>query len=93
MGSHEVVGKDYVFTKNSQMASIGAIFISTYHTKQLNPWPNSLASHLVNYNQLSACQGDMESFEGYLGTHECLISLRNKQQQKQPGQVSTSTLS
>ena len=34
-GSHKVVGKGYVFTKNSQMASIGAIFTSTYQTKQL----------------------------------------------------------
>ena len=32
MGSHEVAGKGYVFTKTSQMASIGAIFTSTYHT-------------------------------------------------------------
>ena len=27
-----------------------------YHTKQLNPWPYSSASHVVNYSQLSACQ-------------------------------------
>ena len=40
MRSHEVAGKGYVFTKTSQMASIGVIFTSTYHTKQLNPWPN-----------------------------------------------------
>ena len=37
------------------MASIGAIFTSTYHTRQLNPWPNSSASRVVNYSQLSAC--------------------------------------
>ena len=30
MGSHEVVGKGYVFTKTSQMASIGAIFTTTH---------------------------------------------------------------
>ena len=64
MGSHKMAGKGYVFTKTSQMASIDAIFISTYHTKQLNPWPNSLASRVVNYSQLSACQGDMQPFEG-----------------------------
>ena len=66
MGSHEVADKGYVFTKTSQMACIGVIFTSTYHTKQLNPWPrpNSSASHVVNYSQLSACQGDMQPFEG-----------------------------
>ena len=48
-----------VFTKTSQMASSGAIFTSTYHTKQLNPWPNTPASRVVNYSRLSACQGDM----------------------------------
>ena len=59
VGSHEVAGKGYVLTKTSQMASIGVIFTSTYHTRQLNPWPNSSASRVVNYSQLSACQGDM----------------------------------
>ena len=58
-GSHEVASKGYVFIKTSQMASIGAIFTSTYHTKQLNPWPNSSASRVVNYSRLSACQEDM----------------------------------
>ena len=50
MGSHKVVGKAYVFTKNSQMASIGAIFTSTYQTKQLNLPPNSSAIRVVNYS-------------------------------------------
>ena len=53
MGSNEVAGKGYVFTKTSQMTSIGVIFT----TKQLNPWPNSSASCVVNYSQLYACQG------------------------------------
>ena len=78
MGSHEVAGKGYVFTKTSQMASIGVIFTSTYHTKQLNPWPNSSASRVVNYSQLSACQGDMQPFEGDPYTGGRLTSLRNK---------------
>ena len=72
------------------MASIGVIFTSTYHTKQLNPWPNSSASRVVNYSQLSACQGDMQPFEGDLYTHGHLTSLRNKPQQKQPRQLSAS---
>ena len=59
-----MVGKGYVFTKTSQMASIGAVFTSTYHTKQLNPWPNSSASVVVNYSWQSACQGDMQLFKG-----------------------------
>ena len=78
LGSHEVVGKGYIFTKTSQMASIGVIFTSTYHTKQLNPSPNSSASHVVNYSQLSACQGDIQPFEGDQYTRGRLTSLRNK---------------
>ena len=53
--SHKVMGKGYVFTKNRQMASIGAIFTSTYYTKQLNLWQNSSTSCVVNYSWLSAC--------------------------------------
>ena len=90
MGSHEVAGKGYVFTKTSQMASIGIIFTSTYHRKHLNPWPNSSASCVVNYSQLSACQGDMQQFEGDPYTRGRLTSLRNKPQQKQPGQLTAS---
>ena len=91
-GSHKVVGKGYVLTKTSQMASIGVIFTSTYNTKQSNPWPNSSASRVVNYSQLSACQGDMQPFEGDPFTRGRLTSLRNKPQQKQPGQLSASIL-
>ena len=50
VGNCEVVRKGYVNTENSQMASNGSIFIFTYHTKQLNPWPKSSASHMVNYS-------------------------------------------
>ena len=64
-GSQEVMGKGYVFTKNSQMTSIGIIFITTCHTKQLHPRANSSASHVVIHSQLSACQGKIGSFEGY----------------------------
>ena len=85
-----MAGKGYVFTKTSQMASIGVIFTSTYHTKQLNPWPNSSASRVVNYSQLSACQGDMQPFEGDPYTRGRLTSLRNKPRQNQPGQLSAS---
>ena len=89
-GSHEVAGKGYVFTKNSQMVSNGAIFTLTYHTKQLNPWLNSSTSHVVNYCQLSAFQRNMEPFEGNLSTRGRLTSLRNKPQQMQPGEISLS---
>ena len=68
------------------------IFTSKYHTRPLNPWPNSSASPLVNYSQLSTCQGDMQPFEGDSSTHEHLTSLRNKPQQKQPRQLSASML-
>ena len=40
IGNHEVAGKGYINTENSQMVSVGAIYTFTYHTKQLNPWPN-----------------------------------------------------
>ena len=80
--SHEVEGKGYVNAENSQIVSLGAILTSTYHTKQLNLWPNSSASCVVNYNQQSACQGEMEPFEDHPSTHGHLTSLRNKPHQK-----------
>ena len=56
------------------MASIGAMFTTTYLTKQLNQWPNSSSSCVVNYSRLSAFQGDMEPFEGDPSTCKCLTS-------------------
>ena len=61
-GSHD---KGLINTENIQLASIGAIFTSIYHTKQLNPWPNISASHVVKYNQLSACQVEMWLFQDH----------------------------
>ena len=87
-----MAGKGYDFTKTSQMASIGSIFTTTYHAKQLNPWLNSLANHMVNYSWLSAYQGDVEPFKGDPSTSGCLTSPINKPQQKQPGQPSASLL-
>ena len=82
VGSHKVAGKGYIFTKNSQMSSIGAIFTSTCHTKQLNAWSNawsnSLASHVVIHGQLSACQGKMGPFKGQPSTHGRQTGLRNR---------------
>ena len=86
------MGKYHIFTKTSQLTSTDAIFTSTYHTKQLNPWPNSSASCVVNYSWLSACQEDMQPFEGNPSTHGRLKSCRNKPQQKQPGQILASIL-
>ena len=89
MGSHEVAGKGYVFTRTSQMTSIGTIFTTTYHRKQLNPMPNSSASRVVNYRWLTAYQGDMwQPFKGDPSTRGCLTGLRNKPQQKHLGQLS-----
>ena len=90
-GSHKVTGKGYIQTENSQMTSTGSISTSTYHTKQLNPWPNSKASCVMNHSQLSACQGEMEPFEGDPSNHGHLTSLRNKPYLKQPGQLSGPT--
>ena len=75
-----MAGKGYIFTKNSQMTSIGVIFTSTHHTKQLNPWTNSSASRLVNYSRLSACQGKMEPFEGHPNTCGHKTGLRKRKQ-------------
>ena len=50
-----------------------------------------ISQSVVNYSRQSACQGDMESFEGNPSTSECLTSLRNKSQEKQPGKFSAST--
>ena len=88
MGSHEVAGIGYVFTKTSQMASIGVIFTSTYHKKQLNPWPNSSASCVVNYSQLLLVKGICSHLKATHTLVDVLTSLRNKLQQKQPGQLS-----
>ena len=85
MGSHEVVCKGYVFTKTSQMASIGAIFTTTYHTKQLNPWLNLLATGVVNYSQLSACQGDMYPFEGNPSTVDISQASETSHSKSSPG--------
>ena len=78
VGSHEVADNGDVNSENNQMASIGPIFTSTYHTKQLNPWPNSSASCVVNYSWLSARQGEMEPLKDHPSTRGCLTSLRNK---------------
>ena len=93
VGSHKVAGKGYVFTKTSQMASIGVIFTSTYRTKQLNPWPNSSGSRVVNYSQLSACQGDMQPFEGNQYTRGRLTSLRDKPQKQATTKAARATFS
>ena len=74
--------------KASHMAYIGALCSSTYHTKQLNPWQNSLASCKVNYSQLSPWSRKLKPFKDDLSAHGCLTSLRNKPQQKQSGQLS-----
>ena len=73
-----MAGKGYVFTKNSQMTSIGDIFTSACYTKQLNSWPNSLASYVVNHNRLSAYQEKIGTFEGHLSTDGCQTGLRKR---------------
>ena len=67
-----------------------AFISSSYNTKQQNPWQNLSGSRVVNYNWLSACQGDMESFEGDPNTRGCRTSLGKKPQQKQLRQLSAS---
>ena len=71
------------------MASIGAIYTSTYHAKQLNTWPNSSAGCVVSYRRLRLCQGIWSHLKvTLLSTHGCLTSFRNHPQQKQPWKLS-----
>ena len=80
MGSYEVVDKGYVNTENSQMVSIGSIFTSTGHIKA-NLWPNSSFIHVVNYSQVSACQGERDQSHlktMHPRTHGRLTSIRNR---------------
>ena len=58
------------------MTSIGAIFTSTCHTKQLNPWQNSSSSRVVIHSRLSACQGKIGPFKGHSSTRGCQTGLR-----------------
>ena len=74
--SNEVAEK-FCQNWNSQIASIRAIFISTYHTKQLNPWPTPPASHVVIYSQLSTCPGEVEPFKHYWQASETIHSKNN----------------
>ena len=60
-------------------------FTSTYHTKQLNPWPNPSANRVVNYSWLSIYPGEMEPLKDHLNTRGCLTNLRNKPQQSSLG--------
>ena len=77
-----------MFTKNREMTTIGAIFTSTCHTKQLNPWPNSSASRVVILSRLSACQGKMGPFKDYPSTRGRQTGLRNRPESKQTVQLS-----
>ena len=63
MDSHKVTAKGYVNNVNGQMVSISAIFTSTNHTKQPNPWPNSSANRIANYSWLCACLGERKPFK------------------------------
>ena len=47
-----------------------------------------LIGQLCGELQMSACQGNIQPFQGDLDIRGHLTSLRNKPQQKQPGQFS-----
>ena len=92
VGSHEVAGKGYVFTKTNQMASIGVIFTSTYHTKQLNPWPNSSASRACGELQPAVClsRGYTAIWRWPVHSWTSDKPQKTSHSQKQPGQLSAS---
>ena len=85
VGSHEVIGKHFLKSENIQMALTGTIFCSTYHTKQLNPWPSSPASHLVIYSWLPTCPVEIEPDKNDPRTCGHPTNFINMPQQKQPG--------
>ena len=84
VGSHEVAGKDYIFTKNSQMAFIGVIFPSTYH--KVAKSTAKLTSQLCGDLQPAGClsPGDGPSQHSWTSDR----TQKNKPQQKQLGQLS-----
>ena len=87
-GTYIVARKGYVYTENSQMASIGAIFNSTYVSHKAAKSLAMLISQLCGELHPAVCfSGDMEPFEGYSKMHRHLTGLRNKPQQKHPGQL------
>ena len=73
------------------MASTDVICTSIYHTKQLNPWPNSPASCVVVYSQLAACPVEMEPFKDHPSTHGCLTGLTQKQTTTKAAWITFST--
>ena len=87
MGSHEVSGKCYFNTENSQIVSNGAILLHVSH--KAAKFMAKLISWLCYelYSWLSACQGEMKPFEDQTSTGGHLTSLTNKPQQKQPGKI------
>ena len=74
MGSHNVAGKGFVHTENSQMASIGhfRLHISHKAAKSMAKFNSQLCGEL----QLVACE--MDPFKDYLSTGGHLTSHRNK---------------
>ena len=84
-GSHEVVGRGYIHTENSQMASIEAIFTSAYHTKQLIHSQHQPVVWWIT----ASCLLVKERWSHFKNTQHCghPTSLWNKLQQKQPGQL------
>ena len=82
-GSHEVAGKGYINIENSQLASIGAIFTSTYYTKQQI---HGQTHHSVMW-WITACCLLIKGRWSHLKI--ILAWTSDKLQQKQPGKLST----
>ena len=78
MGSHEVAGKRYVFNKNREITSIGTIFTSTSHTKQLNPLSNSSASRVVIHSRICLL---VKGRWGHLKATKALMDARQAQEE------------
>ena len=62
-------------------------FSPLHITKQLNPWPNSSASRVVNHRQLSDCQREMEPFEEHPSTRRRLTSFRTSHSKSNLGNL------
>ena len=72
MGSHEVVGKGYVFTKNRKMTSIGAIYFHFHMSRKAAKSMAKLISQSCGDLQLAVYLPRKDGpFKGHPSTHGC----------------------
>ena len=89
MVSSEVVGKGYVFTKNREMTTIGAIFFSTCVSHKAAKSMAKLISQLRGDSQPTVCLSEEDgAIKSYPSTHGHQTGLRIGPERKQTVQFS-----